>query len=183
MKLTKDQIQKIALGGMMFCGVTYSYFEFLLGPLSAGREQALKETEALVPKIAAARAQIAKTKSVEAKAPASRQVLDQVQALIPEGAPIAWVPTKLTDLFKREGVEKASARMVSELTERELTGFGKCAWAVEVPRVEFITFAAALSTLENVEPLMEVQTLEIEAGRDDVQFQRVSLTLQNIVRL
>lgn len=183
MKLTKDQIQKIVLGGMLFCGVIYSYFEFLLGPVSAGREKAIKDNEALTPKIAAARTQIAKTKAIEAKAPASQLMLAQVKAMIPEGAPIAWVPTKLTELFKNEGVEKASARMTGELTEKELPGFGKFAWAVEVPRVEFVTFAAALSALENGEPLMEVQTLEIEAGRDDVQFQRVSLTLQNIVRL
>ena len=183
MKLSKDQIQKIALGGMLFCGVIYSYCEFLLGPLSAGREQAQKETAALVPKIAAARTQITKTKSIEARAPASQQVLEQVKAMIPEGAPIAWVPTKLTELFKREGVEKATARMAGELAEKELAGFGKFSWTVEVPRVEFNHFAAALSALENGEPLMEVQTLEIEAGRDDAQFQRVSLTLQNIVRL
>ena len=183
MKLSKDHIQKIALGGMLFCGIIYSYFEFLLGPLSTGREQATKDGEALAPKIAAARAQIAKTKTIEARAPASLQLLEQVKAMIPEGAPIAWVPTKLTEIFKREGVEKASARMAGEHTEKELTGFGKFAWAVEVPHVEFLTFAAALSALENGEPLMEVQTLEIEAGRDEAQFQRVSLTLLNIVRL
>ncbi len=183
MKLSKDHIQKIALGGMLLCGVVYSYFEFLLGPLSAGREQAAKDAEALVPKIAAARAQIAKTKAIEAKAPASELVLTQVKAMIPEGAPIAWVPTKLTDIFKREGIEKSSARMVGEYPEKELTGFGKFGWGVEVPRVEFITFAKALSALENGEPLMEIQTLEVEAGRDDAQFQRVSLTLHNIVRL
>ncbi len=183
MKLTKDQIQKIVLGGMLFCGVIYSYFEFLLGPLSAGREKAIKDTDALGPKITAARTQIAKTKAIEAKAPASQKVLEQVKAMIPEGAPIAWVPTKLADFFKREGVDRASARMTGELSEKELTGFGRCAWAVEIPRVEFITFAAALAALENGEPLIEVQTLEIEAGREDVQFQRVSLTLQNIVHL
>ncbi len=183
MKLSKDQIQKIALGSMLFCGVIYSYFEFLLGPLSTGREQAIKDAEALVPKIAVARAQLAKTKTIEAKAPASQVILEQVKAMIPEGAPIAWVPTKLTELFKREGVEKSSARMVGEHSEKELTGYTKFAWAVELPRVEFLTFAKALSVLENSEPLMEVQTLEIEAGRDDAQFQRVSLTLYNIVRL
>jgi len=183
MKLSKDQIQKIALGGMLFCGVIYSYFEFLLGPLSSGREQAAKDAEALAPKIAAARTQIAKTKDIEAKAPASVRVVDQVRAMIPEGAPIAWVPTKLTEILKREGIEKSSARMAGEHSEKELTGFGKFAWGVEIPRVEFITFAAALSALENGEPLMEIQTLEIEAGRDDAQFQRVSLTLHNIVRL
>jgi hypothetical protein len=182
MKLTKDQIQKIVLGGMIFCGVIYSYFAFLLGPLSAGREQALKDTQEIGPKIAAARAQIAKTKGIEEKAPASLRTIEQVQAMIPQGSPIAWVPTKIADLFKREGVEKVSARMAGELPEKELTGFGRYSWSVEVPHVEFITFGRALSALENDEPLMEIQSLEVDAGHDDVQFQRTSITLQNIVR-
>ncbi|MEO6740038.1 MAG: hypothetical protein ABIP20_07290 [Chthoniobacteraceae bacterium] len=182
MKLSKDQIQKISLGGMLFIGVTYSYFEFLLGPLSAGRETAKKEAAELVPKIAAARAQILKTKAIEDKAPASQHLLDQVQAMIPQGSPIAWVPTQISELFKREGIEKSSARMSGEPVEKELTGFGKYAWAVEVPSVEFVTFGKALAALENDEPLMEIQTVEIESGRTDVQFQHVSITLQNIVR-
>ena len=183
MKLSKEQIQKIVLGGMVFCGVIYSYFAFLLGPLSDSREQAIKDTADLGPKITSARAQIAKTKGIEDKAPASLRLLEQVQAMIPQGAPIAWVPTKLTDLFKRENVDKVSARMAGEAAEKELTGFGRYVWSVEVPHVEFTTFGRALSALENDEPLMEIQSLEIDAGRDDVQFQRASITLQNIVRL
>jgi hypothetical protein len=183
MKLSKDQIQKIVLGAMMFIGIIYAYFEFLLGPLTTAREGAIKETEAIAPKIAAARAQIAKTKGIEAKAPASQKLIAQVTAMIPQGAPVAWVPTRLADVFKRAGVEKSTARMAGEPAEKELTGFGRCAWAVEIPRVEFLTFARALAELENSEPLMEVQTLEIDAGHDDVQFQRVLFTLHNIVRL
>jgi len=183
MKLNKDQIQKIVLGGMTFCGVFYSYFAFLLGPLSAAREQAIKDTAELGPKITSARAQISKTTGIEEKAPASLQLIEQVQAMIPQGAPIAWVPTKLTDLFKRERVDKVSARMAGEGAEKELTGFGRYMWSVEVPRVEFTTLGRALSALENEEPLMEIQSLEIDAGRDDAQFQRAAITLQNIVRL
>jgi hypothetical protein len=182
MKLSKDQTQKIALGAMLFVGVTYSYFEFLLSPLSAGREQAKREGAELVPKIAAARAQIAKTKAIEEKAPGSQLLLEQVNAMIPQGSPIAWVPTELAELFKREGIAKASARMSGEPAEKELTGFGKYAWAVELPSVEFTTFGKALAVLENEQPLMEIQNMEIDAGRSDVQFQHVSINLHNIVR-
>lgn len=182
MKLSKDQIQKIALGGMLFVGVTYSYFEFLLGPLSAGREQAKREGAELTPKIAAAHAQIEKTKGIEAKAPEFQLLIDQVNAMIPQGSPIAWVPTELSELFKREGIAKSTARMSGEPAEKELTGFGKYAWAVELPSVEFITFAKALAVLENEQPLMEIQNMEIDAGRSDVQFQHVSINLHNIVR-
>jgi hypothetical protein len=183
MKLSKDQTQKIILGAMMFCGIIYAYFEFLLGPQSTARAAALKEAEALTPKIDAARAQIAKAKAIEAREPATVTLLDQVKAMVPQGAPIAWVPTKLGDLFKSEGVERVSVRMVNELAEKELAGFSKFSWAVEIPSVEFITLGSALSGLENSEPLMEITTLEIEAARENVQFQRAILTLNNIVRL
>jgi len=183
MKLTKDQIQKIVLGGMMFFGVIYAYFTFLLTPLTTGREAALKEIEALGPKIDAARSQIAKTKAIEAKEPATRQLLAQVKALIPEGAPVAWFPTKLADHFKREGIDRVAVRMLSEAADKELPGFSRLAWAVEIPRVEFINLAVALAALENGEPLLEIHMLEIEAGRDDVQFQHALLTLNNLARL
>ena len=41
MKLTKDQIQKIALGAMIFFGAVYGYFDFLLGPQSVARAAAV----------------------------------------------------------------------------------------------------------------------------------------------
>lgn len=183
MKLTKDQIQKIVLGGMMFCGVIYAYFEFLLGPQSAGRERALKAAAALEPQIGAARGQIAKTKAIEEKGPEAQRLLDQVKAMIPDGSPIAWLPTKVTDLFKREGIEKATPRMLNEGPERELTGFARITWVVDIPRAGFLTFATALSALENEEPLMEVQSFEIEATREDILNQRVTFNLLNLVRL
>ena len=183
MKLSKEQVQKIALGTMMFFGIIYAYFEFLLSPLTAGREHAVKEAADLAPKIAAAQAQIAKVKAIEAKAPGSELLVEQVKAMIPQGAPVAWVPTRLTDILKAEGVAKASARMAGEPPEKELPGFGKCSWTVDIPQVEFITLGRALSALENAEPLMEVQTLEIEAGRDEAVAQRVTFTIHNIVRL
>lgn len=168
---------------MMLCGVVYAYFEFLLSPLSAARAAALKEGVALGPKVDAARAQLAKTEAMEAKAPATQNLLNQIKAMIPEGAPIAWVPTKLADLFKREGIERVSARMIHELPEKEIAGFAKFSWSVEIPSVELITLGSALSALENGEPLMEIHMLEIEAGRENVQFQRATFTLHNLVRL
>ena len=183
MKLTKDQIQKIALGGMMFCGVIYAYFEFLLGPQSAGRERALKAAAALEPQITAARGQIAKTKALEEKDTETQHLLNEVKSMIPNGSPIAWLPTKVADLFKREGIDKANARMLNEVSEKELTGFSRISWAVDVPRAGFLTFAAALSALENGEPLMEVQGFEIEAAREDILNQRITFTLLNLVRL
>ena len=183
MKLTKDQIQKIGLGVMMLFGVVYAYFEFLLTPLSAARTAAIKDADALDPKIDAARAQIAKTAGLEKKSPEAKQVLEQVKGMIPDGSPVAWVPTKLSEIFKRDGVEKVTARMVGEVPEKDLHGFSRYSWSVDVPSVEFVALGNAVSALENLEPLMDIQALEIEAGREAVQFQRAAFTLNNLVGL
>jgi hypothetical protein len=73
--------------------------------------------------------------------------------------------------------------MVSELAEKELAGFSKFSWTVELPSVELITLGSTLSTLENAEPLMEITSLDIQASRESVQFQRATFTLHNLVRL
>jgi hypothetical protein len=183
MKLTKEQIKKLSIGAVGFCAIVYGFFTFLLGPVTEERTTVQNETSALEPKIKAANAQLAKTKALEAKGPQSDALLEAVNAMIPVGSPIAWVPTKVADLLKREGIDKVSTRMANEVTEKELTGFGKVSWAVEIPGADFMAFATALAKLENEEPLFEVVGFEIEAGREDVQKQRSTLTLHNIVRL
>lgn len=45
-----------------------------------------------------------------------------------------------------------------------------------------MSFAAAIAELENEEMLLEIQSLDIEAGRDEAQMQRANLVLSNLVR-
>ena len=56
MKLGKDEIQKLVLGGLMLIGLIYGYFSMLLGPLSTRQESARKKIIALGPQIAEAKA-------------------------------------------------------------------------------------------------------------------------------
>src|SRR5258708_2262561 len=119
MKLTKQQSQQLTLGGVMLCVVLYVYFNFGLSPLAVSREKAGKDLTAVEPQIKDAQAQLARTKALEAKEPAARQLLDQVKAMIPDGSPIAWFPTKITDSFKKDRIEKTSVRMVNEFAEKE----------------------------------------------------------------
>jgi hypothetical protein len=182
MQLSKDQIQKIGIGAMALCGVVYGYFSFILGPLLEERTRLVNDTAGLEPQIKAAQTQIAKTKALEAKAPEATTLLDAVNAMIPNGSPIAWVPTKVADILKSEGIDRVSTRMVNEFPDKELTGFGKMSWSVEVPAADFLSIAACVAKLENDEPLMEVMSFDIEAGREDVQKQHIALTVHNIVR-
>jgi hypothetical protein len=182
MKLGKDEIQKIVLGVLMLFGVIYSYFDMLLGPLVKRQHATRQSIEALGPEIAAAKAQVEKTRQMELNAPNATLTARQVEAMIPEGSPVAWFPTRMAEFFKKQGLDKTSTRMNAEAPDKELAGFRKLAWGVDLPKVEFIPFAQALALLENDEPLLEISSLQIDASREDVEAQHVLLTVNNLVK-
>ncbi len=182
MKLGKEEIQKIFLGVLLLIGVVYSYFNLLLGPLKRRQSICQQNITALEPEIALARAQIKKTEAIEASAPQARATVAQIDAMIPEGSPVAWFPTRIQDFFKKAGIDKSSTRMNSEYEDKNLSGFRKIAWGVDLPKVEFIPFATAVADLENSDILLEIGSIQIDASRDEVETQHVALTVHNIVK-
>jgi len=182
MKLGKDEIQKLVLGILLLFGLVYSYFDLLLGPLVKREETARQSVNALGPEIASAKAQIEKTQQALKNSPAATLPMRQVEAMIPEGSPVAWFPTRMAEFFKKQGLDKASTRMTAETIEKELPGFRKIAWGVDLPKVEFVPFGQAIAELENEEPLLEVSALQIDASRDDVETQHAFLTVNNLVK-
>jgi len=121
-------------------------------------------------------------KQIQADAPKAAATMAQIDAMIPEGAPVAWFPTLVSDFFKKQGVEKITTRMSSEVAEKDLAGYRRINWGVDVPRVDCLAFAASLAELENQEPLLEIQGLTIETLKEDPEAQHVLLTLNNIVK-
>lgn len=182
MKLGKDEIQKLVLGGLLLIGLVYGYFNMLLGPLSKRQETARKSIVALEPEIAKAKAQIKRTETVEQGAPAATATVQQVEAMIPEGSPVAWFPTRMAEFFKRQGVDKAATKLNNEFPEKSLPGFRRMAWGVDLPKVEFVPFAAALAQMENDEPLLEITSMQIDASRDEVETQHALITVNNLVK-
>jgi hypothetical protein len=182
MKLGKEEIQKLVLGILILCGAVYSYFTMLLFPTMAKQEALQKSISALGPEISKAKAQIAKTKKLESEAPAKLRVVPQVQAMIPEGSPIAWFPPRIADLFKRQGVEKATSRLNSEAPQKDLPGFRRMSWSVDISRVEFPGLGQAICALENEDPLSEIANIQIEVNREDVESQHALITLNNLTK-
>lgn len=182
MKLGKDEIQKIVLGALMLVGIVYVYFSMLLGPLLQRQVAVQKSIVDLEPQIAAAQLQIKKTAAIEAAAPNATRTLAQVTAMIPEGSPVAWFPTRVGDFFKKQGMDKAVTRMNSEAEDKHLPGFRRMSWSVDLPKVDFISFASALAQLENEEPLIEIATLQIDISREEVDSQHALITLNNLVK-
>ena len=182
MKLGKEEIQKAFLGGLLLIGLVYVYFNMLLGPLVARQGGVRKAIADLDPQIATAQEQIKKTAGLEIAAPKSAQTLAQVGAMIPEGSPVAWFPKRLGDFFKSQGVDKAATRMNNESEDKALPGFRRMSWSVDLPRVDFIPFAAAVALLENDEPLFEIGSLQVDTSRESVDSQHVLMTVNNLVK-
>ena len=181
MKLGKEEIQKAFLGLLLLLTLVYGYFEMLLGPLKFRRDTTRKEIEKVTATIREARGQIRKAAEAESAVPEAQRIVQQVKAMIPEAAPVAWFPTHVSEHFKREGVERAVTRLNSEQPEKDLPGFRRLFWGIELPTVEFIPFAQALADFENEEPLVEVTNIQISSTADDVELQRVALNARSLV--
>ena len=182
MKLGKEQIQRLMLGVLLLIAMIYSYFALLLGPLNVQQASTRKAIAAITPQIEAANAQIRRAQTVEQNAPAARATLDQINSLIPDGSPVAWFPPMIAEFFKARGIEKAATRMNNEFPEKDLPGFRRIAWSIDLPRVGFIPFATALAQLENEEPLLEITAVQLDSAPDNVELQRALLTVSNIVK-
>ena len=181
MKLGKEEIQKLALGLLLFVGVVYSYFAMLLLPELAKQASLRKNIAALGPEIATAKAQINKSKELEQTAAAKTQVIPQVHAMIPDGSPVAWFPPRMAEFFKRQGIDKASSKLIGDQPEK-LAGFRRLAWSIDLPKVEFGQLGAAICAMENEEPLMEITNVQIETSREDTETQHVVLTVHNMIK-
>jgi hypothetical protein len=182
MKLGKEEIQKIVLGVLLLFGLIYSYFDLLLGPLGKRADITHKSAIGLVPQIQNSNAQVQKAKDMENDAPNAAIVMRQVEAMIPEGSPVAWFPTRISDFFKKQGIDHVSTRMTGDAGDKEVPKFRHIAWGVDIPRVDFVTFGQAIANLENEEPLLEISAIQIDASRDDVESQHIFLTVNNLVR-
>jgi hypothetical protein len=182
MKFDKEDIQKLVLGGIILIGLLYGYFSILLGPLQKQREARQKAIAALDPKIAAAQSQIQRTAALEARAPEAQETISKIDSMIPEGSPVAWFPSRMGEFFKTHGFDKSTTRLNNELQDKELPGYRRITWSIDVPRLEFVPFAATLAVLENEEPLVEVSSVQFEINRDEVGLQRALITVNNIVK-
>ena len=183
MKLNKDQKQKIILGVMLMAGITYITDDFLLSPLATERVTLAKEMEANEPNVRRMRGEIAKARDLGLKSPEAKKTISQIDSMIPDGSPIAWCPPRVVEVFKGHGVERVTARMSNESLEKDLTGYRRLVWSIDVPQVDFATFAYILADFENSEPLFEFTGFELQAQGEHPDMQRATLTVQNIIKL
>lgn len=183
--MNKDQISKIFLGAILACLALYGYFGLLLGPLSTRESGAQSQIKKLEPQIKDAKSQINRTRAVEsgdANAAAAHEIFEVMKASIPEGASVAWFPQRLSEFFKRQGIQKVTYRLSGEAQDSDISGFKNSSWEIDIPEVAFFPAAVAIAGLENQEGLLQITNLQIGTIPANPEVQRVKLTLSTIVK-
>jgi hypothetical protein len=177
-KLTKDQIQKLALSTLGFFVLLYVYFSFFLGPLNSSRDSMLATIDDVQNKIANSKNEMAKTTNLERQATNATSRFAALKALSPEGAPIAWFPPRMKTFFATQEIDKATARLENSVAYKEpdLSGWMRYNWAIDLPQTDYSTLGKAVANLENTEPLLSIMRLTIHAMPEDPQFQQVSIS-------
>jgi hypothetical protein len=183
LNLSKDQIQKLALSTMGFIVLLYVYFSFFLGPLNKNRGSMLASINDLQSKKDSSESEMTKTANLEKQASAATKRFAALTNLSPEGAPIAWFPPRMKIFFSTQQIDKTTARLESNVPykEADLSGWMRYNWTLDLPQTDFSTLGKAVAELENTEPLLSINHLNIHALADDPQFQQVTLSVATAI--
>jgi hypothetical protein len=176
-KLSKDQVQKLALSSIGFIVLVYVYFSFFLGPLNNSRDNMVAQIAELQGKVASSKNELAKTANLEKQADASTKRFAALKALNPEGAPIAWFPPRMKAFFASQEIDKVTAKFETSVAfkDTDLANWMRYTWALELPQADFSALGKAVAALENIEPLLSITHISIKALPEDPQFQQVTL--------
>ena len=182
-RLTKDQIQKVALTGVGFVILLYVYFSFFLGPLSRSRDGMLAAIADKRAKMASSQDNLAKTAKLEQQAKTATARFAALKALNPEGAPIAWFPPRIKTFFANQQIDKAVARLEnsSAFKQPELASWMKYVWLIDIPQADYGRLGTAIAELENTESLLAISKLSVRTSPDLPEFQQVVLSATTII--
>lgn len=182
MRLSPEEIKKVAASLIFGVILYYCYQTFLLGPLEAKGKGMTDQIAKIEPLLREAQVEIGRIAALESQVPRVEDILVEVDGMIPYGAPVAWFPARLNDRFKRHDVTGAVIRLLGEEGDAALPGYKRLLWGVDLPAINILEFGFALTGLENEELLVQVTRLTAEAIPQDPGHQRVSMNLRTIVR-
>jgi hypothetical protein len=183
LNLSKDQIQKLAISTIGFVVLLYVYFSFFLGPLNKSRDSMLASINDLEKKVGSSKNEMTKTANLEKQASAATTRYAALTTSSPEGAPIAWFPPRMKIFFSSQQIDKTTARLEnnSPYKETDLSGWTRYNWMLDLPQTDFSALGKAVAELENTEPLLSINHINIHALADDPQFQQVNLSVATAI--
>jgi hypothetical protein len=183
LNLSKDQIQKLGLSTMGFIVLVYVYFSFFLGPLNKSHDTMQATTNDLQKKVAGSKNEMAKAANLEKQASAATTRYAALTNASPEGAPIAWFPPRIKIFFSNLQIDKTTARLENSVPykDADLSGWMRYNWTIDLPQTDFATLGKAVADLENNEPLLSINRINIHTTAEDPQFQQVTLTVSTAI--
>jgi hypothetical protein len=181
--LNKEQTKKLILGAFGLIGLLYIYFSFFLGPLNKSRYALENKIKGLQDKVATSKTEIAKATKLEETAHAATGRYDALRALSPEGAPIAWFPPRMKTFLVGQQIDRVTTRLESSggFKEKELAGWNRYLWIIDLPQADFQSLGKALALLENSNPLLSVKKLRIHAATDNPEMQEIAFTAATVI--
>jgi hypothetical protein len=183
LKLSKDQIQKVALTGVGFVILLYVYFSFFLGPLNRSRNTMLTAIADKKSKLDSSQENLTKTAKLEQQAKAATGRFAALKGLSPEGAPIAWFPPRMKSFFANQQIDKATARLENNTAfkQAELANWMRYVWLIDIPQADYGRLGKAIAELENTEALLAVTKLSIRANSEQPEFQQVVISATTVI--
>lgn len=177
LNLSKDQIQKLAISTIGFVILLYVYFGFFLGPLNRSRNSMEASIKDLQNKVGSSERTMTNATNLEKQAGAATARYAALTNSSPEGAPIAWFPPRMKIFFANQRIDKTTARLESNAPykEADLASWTRYNWTLDLPQTDFSALGKAVAELENTEPLLSINHINIHALADDPQFQQVTL--------
>ena len=176
--LSKDEIKKLAISAIGFIILVYVYFGFFLGPLRRSQATMVATIKDLQDKVGGSEHTLTNVTNLEKQASAATTRYAALTNANPEGAPIAWFPPRIKVFFANQQIDKATARLEGNVPykEADLKEWTRYNWTIDLPQTDFSTLGYAMAQLENTEPLLSVNHINIHASGEDPQFQQVSLS-------
>ena len=183
LNLSKDQIQKLAVSTIGFVVLLYVYFSFFLGPLNKSQDSMLASIKDIQNKVGSSEHTMTNATNLEKQASTATTRYAALTNSSPEGAPIAWFPPRMKIFFANQQIDKTTARLESNnpYKEAELSGWMRYNWMLDLPQTDFSALGKAVAELENTEPLLSINKINIHALADDPQFQQVNLTVATAI--
>jgi hypothetical protein len=181
--VNKEQAKKLLLGGLGLIALLYVYFSFFLGPLNKSRDAVQAKIKDLETKISTSKTEISRAAKLEENAYSATVRYGALRALSPEGAPIAWFPPRMKTFLSSHQIDRGTTRLetTSAFKEKELAGWSRYLWIIDLPQTDFESLGNAVAQLENTNALLSIKKLRIHAATDDPEMQKVVFTAATII--
>jgi hypothetical protein len=185
MKVSKENVQKIILGAIVCAGFLYYYTAQMLDPLTVREKVLTGQIRDLEAKIRDGRSKIAQARVVqgtEATKDEAQTAYAIMQEKIPSAQPIAWLPTRLGELFKARGLAKQNYHCETSGSNTGIPGFHSSTWVVDFPAAPFSEFGSAVAGLENEDGLSQITKFQVSATSKDPQNHHAQFTFSTLVK-